>query len=1174
ANTKIDSLVFLEAANPSQSLLFAAFEGKLFRHSADAGRKSEAWVEVALSGDAGAGASLRTLAAVQNLGTYAHGTVGDGMVAAIEDAPNTRHVYLIDSTGKCKAIDGTTPVVSQTQPAATCIVDTFVVLWQRSDAPVQLRAVTVNRTFPMGNALLTVDNTTLVDSDIFADAAATLVGGSFEIQKSGNTALFAATMRHDSASWLTTWTPFAPGAAENYFEAPVPGGRGPLGGAPTLLEHYVIVPGVMADAWVAPWEPALRREITNVTLNIGVVVPTASPPLAPGDIVAFASGLATRDFGMVLDFGTPLAAERFHALDDDDIGIGFDNPQLLVYRRATSGSALTSGAITGMTMTLAPGDTAVGDEWLLIQTGTASFQMCRVSAFNSAVNPWTVTLAQSPGPNAASRTYWHAQPLVGRLAPFFELNAVDGDWDAALLDHVALKIVGGDPQMQRGVAFKRDGNEPRLIVLTQNWETLANTVTTVELNAAIGQWLRQLGDTASNPELQWEYWNGTNWAQLTLTQDQTLNFKQTGRLEFKVPPSLAPTDVNGKTNHWIRARLVGGDYGQEKVRVITKQVTADTTEQTIERSPADLRPPLVVRMLVRYELSNQVLPAYLQTQDSGSLRDQSDANRTVGALVEAFVPLSVLMQRLDGAQPVVTAPTANPCAPTCNCTCDEPAAAASAPASAATNAAPPPQSLLLGFNANLIGEPINVLLLVEERDHDGFAPLAVEALVNDRFEAVAVRDTTRALGESGLLSMSFPVKPSPRDLFGRTLTWLRLRPSRPAPTGVWQPVIRGAYLNAAWASATETLTREPLGSSDGRPFLTVQVARPPLLQDSLELRVREPLDDEERQQLLDADPASVKFNEPDLKGDWVRWRQVPDPNDYGPRERVYALDERSGEIQFGDGRHGMIPPIGRDAIVAFSYQRTEAPPDGENVPANSVKATTALQLVTPVESVEAAFAADDAAGGAPPENDARVLRFGNARLRHRERAVAPSDFEDLALQSSRDVAQARAFRTAQGLRLVVVMRGPRPAPDASQRRELQRLLQNAASPLLGQRDAIVIAAAKVRRLRLLLKLRVASLDDAGRLGEDAKRRLTQLFDTATGGMTEAGWPLGVAPSEEDIAYALGDAAGLAGIDSIDAVEIDAQGHERPWPAQLRRDELVMLADDAFRIRFESLELPA
>jgi len=451
----------------------------------------------------------------------------------------------------------------------------------------------------------------------------------------------------------------------------------------------------------------------------------------------------------------------------------------------------------------------------------------------------------------------------------------------------------------------------------------------------------------------------------------------------------------------------------------------------------------------------------------------------------------------------------------------------------------------------------------------------VEALVNDRFEPVVVRDTTRALGESGLLSMAFPVQPSPRELFGRSLSWLRLRPSRPDPDGNWKPVIRGAYLNATWASATETLTREPLGSSDGRPHLAVQVARPPLLQDTLELRVREPLDDEERQQLLDADANAVKSNEPDLAGNWVLWKQVADPDDAGPHERVYALDEETGEIRFGDGLHGMIPAIGRDSVVAFSYQRTEPAADGgESVPANSVAARTALQLVTPVESVEAAFAADRAAGGAPPEPNARVQRFASARLRHRERAVSRSDFEDLALQSSPDISQARAFGTSNGLRLVVVMRGPQPTPDAPQRRELERLLQRAATPLLRVPGALTIAGPKVRRLRLNLTLRVESLDDAGRLGADAKRLLARFFDSATGGVSGSGWPLGLEPSDDDIAFALESARDLAGIEDIARVEIGAQGNVLPWRQGLRRDELVMLAVDPLRIQFKPLELQA
>ena len=60
-----------------------------------------------------------------------------------------------------------------------------------------------------------------------------------------------------------------------------------------------------------------------------------------------------------------------------------------------------------------------------------------------------------------------------------------------------------------------------------------------------------------------------------------------------------------------------------------------------------------------------------------------------------------------------------------------------------------------------------------------------------------------------------------------------------------------------WASATETLTRELLGSSDGAPNLTFTLARPPVLQDTLELRVKEPLGDEERAALRQGDERRV-----------------------------------------------------------------------------------------------------------------------------------------------------------------------------------------------------------------------------------------------------------------------------------------------------------------------------
>ena len=123
-----------------------------------------------------------------------------------------------------------------------------------------------------------------------------------------------------------------------------------------------------------------------------------------------------------------------------------------------------------------------------------------------------------------------------------------------------------------------------------------------------------------------------------------------------------------------------------------------------------------------------------------------------------------------------------------------------------------------------------------------------------------------------------------------------------------------------WVSAVKAFTREILGSSDGTPNMSVRLARSPVLHDTLELRVKEPLDEKERAALHKVDAASVLSEVRGLPGDWVLWKQVPDPADEPADARVYALDEVTGEIQFGNGLHGRIPPVGRDSIVAFCYR--------------------------------------------------------------------------------------------------------------------------------------------------------------------------------------------------------------------------------------------------------------
>ncbi|HEX7153695.1 MAG TPA: hypothetical protein VF618_19565 [Thermoanaerobaculia bacterium] len=932
---------------------------------------------------------------------------------------------------------------------------------------------------------------------------------------------FLASVTAPDEAYFATWAPFATPPDNHLYKAAIAPAIGEIGGAPTLLNQHIVIPGSRADVLVATFDIS-RRVAKNATVGSGVALPSSAPSLANGDVVA---RLAPPEWHDVTSAGTPSEGETFYEIDSK---FNVNTARELFAFRMTA-------PLQGIVISLSKLQLALNDpdaqqlSWLFADGKLR--QITNLTAGVATISPAFNNNVQSPV------DYANARPTDGRTAAFMDLNpATSGNWDAALLKQTKLVFPNATPEEQEARAFTFDANNhPDLVVMAEEFSA-GPLGSTFIADGTVGPWTRLLGDTSSNPELSWEYWNGTGWWKLDIKLDETLNLKISGGVRFEVPNDIASGDWAGRTNFWIRARLIGGDYGKEQVTVITTPGPGNGSTQTIDRSSSGVRPPSVVRLRISYRLCKAVRPVFVLAQDSGAMRDQSDANRTTGAVVEAFVPLARALGRLT-----------NPAVP---------------------DAVDTGRALFIGLAATPSGAPVNVLLLVaSEERHEQFAPMKIEALVADRFVPIVAEDTTRALGESGLLSMSFTVAPTPRELFGMdNLTWLRLTPAGTGSAKDWKPSLRGAYLNAVWVSAAETLTRELLGSSDGAPNLVVRVARPPVLADSLELRVKEPLGEEERTALREHEPNRVLSDVDGLPGDWVLWDRAIDPGDEPPSARVYALDESIGEIRFGDGQHGMIPPPGRDSIVAFAYRRTEiGGSEGSDVPGNAVTARTALNLVSPVEGVEAVFAADRAAGGAPPENGERVVRFGTARLRHRSRAITARDFEDLALESSPDIVQACCFAGHGHVRLVVVMRGEDPQPDAAEVRELKRLLLQSASSSLGASDALRITGPGLRRLRIALTLRVATLDIAGDVSRDVQKRISAFFDTTS-------WALGAEPNEGEIALALLDTPALESLADVQLLEVQTDGAARQWTGGIKRHELVMLDKDAVRLAFETVEV--
>jgi len=639
--------------------------------------------------------------------------------------------------------------------------------------------------------------------------------------------------------------------------------------------------------------------------------------------------------------------------------------------------------------------------------------------------------------------------------------------------------------------------------------------------AKVADWLHVGMDVAVNPTLSWEYWNGSSWWQLhPLLAEETNNLTRSGTVQFCLPDDLQQTDVAGRKNHWIRARLVDGDYGRTQYTTVS---TTDPDTKTITTvsvpDTSSIQAPEINSLGLSYQVCCTVTPDYVITGDSGNFRDQTSANASANAGVEYFVPVAQMLT-VFGAS-------------------DGRAA------------------LYVAFDTAISGDAINLLFDVADNELEGAYPLQVEVLSNGAFTKVQSQDDTYGLSERGILSFELLQKPQRAVFFGTDAPcWIRISPNPTFPPGSWTPTIRGVYLNAVWARAAATQKNERLGSSDGSPEQQFRLALVPILDESLSLRVLEPLEDEEVERIRTERGANAVLTSLNLwPGPWVLWKEVPDTADYGPTDRVYSLNETDGTITFGDGQNGMIPPIGTGSIVAESYQH------GGGAGGNAITQWSELNLTTPLQGVQTTVALDDAAGGADQQDPETALRFAPAKLMARGRLITLRDFENAALQFNPYVAQARASAGPNGLTVVFAMKGSQVEPSAAQRRALSQSLQAAAAPQFSRQGYLTVRGPRVVNLRVSLTLSTADLGRTAGLGQQVRTRIQALFDPASGALDGSGWPFGRMVDPTEIAAAIVSISDIDSIDTIVFQVVNADGTVRSLPGKLAADQLLQVAPE-------------
>ena len=667
------------------------------------------------------------------------------------------------------------------------------------------------------------------------------------------------------------------------------------------------------------------------------------------------------------------------------------------------------------------------------------------------------------------------------------------------------------------------GNEPKAdhCFYLASRELLSQPDAEVRIEFAISDPTFVAPPTASEDLLiSWEYFDEKRWRILGKTttkgvvktqeavnewnfHDDTRAFTRSGVVSFKCPGDIKPGDVNGETNYWIRARIETGDFG------ITGSYMLDG-DKWVWKDDRPLHPPGLKSIAFKYRADLQYVRHVLSFNDF-RFRDHSDEAKQE---YRPFQPFSVIPD--EGA------------------------------------------ALYLGFDGKLPNEPLALYFQMAEnlgpRDQDFTNIEHLRSFYQKRdatweseqkvvweywddkaWAPLVVVDDTRNFTRSGFVDFVGPDDHTRSLKFTEDRFWVRARLEMGGY--VKPPAIVRVLQNTVAAANVITIRDEALGSSDGTPIQTFRFIQGAYLEgEVIEVRER---DLPNAAEILDLGEGAARAADVDDGGGyWVRWKAVESFFESGPRARHYLRSPTTAEIHFGDGSKGMMPPEGRNNIMARRYQI------GGGVRGN-VNAHALTALTRSIAYIDKVTNHLPAVGGADAETVEEAKTRAPMEIKSRDRAVTAEDFEGLAMRASTGIARAKCLPSGRHdghVLLVVVPKGDDHNPDLTKRLEPAPELLRYVKNFIDERRLVSTVLEVIKPVYIEISIKVTlirrTVGKTERVRAEIEERLRKYLHPLLGGRDGKGWQFGRSVYKSDLAHIVEDIPGVEVIDSITIYDED------------------------------------
>ncbi|MDD4802458.1 MAG: hypothetical protein PHF24_05890, partial [Syntrophomonas sp.] len=471
----------------------------------------------------------------------------------------------------------------------------------------------------------------------------------------------------------------------------------------------------------------------------------------------------------------------------------------------------------------------------------------------------------------------------------------------------------------------------------------------------------------------WEYYNGKGWVKLfadSQYEDIFLHVAERTIIRFKCPEDIQPCINNDQMNYWIRARVLSihNIYAPNGVYQAPR----------LEK----------IRLGYGYVEENMAPAAVLSLNNLEYIDHGQELEQDL--IAQPFIDLDLITP-----------------------------------------------ALYLGFEHPPRKGPLSLFFSMREQKYDPEDTPVLEweysarKAMGEQWSKLDAIDNTNNLSGSGLLVFAEPADLVIRKIWGRKLFWLRAvnydgkfdrTDNRPV-----LPVIKGLFMNTIRVIQQESAFIEMLSNPGGESNFGYTLPRTPIVSNEVWVEESGQLNEQEKQDVLNDNSLSLKVIRDEwgsIDKLWIKWQQVEDLSLSAMDERHYSIDSSSGQVCFGDGVHGRIPPRSSINNIEIKY-RIGGGSQG-NVGAKQIN-----RLRNSLPFIDSVFNPEPACGGCDRESFDEVMHRGPKTLKHNGRAVTSSDFETLTREVSRNVAKVKCLpntnwrieRESGCITLVVLPRG-------------------------------------------------------------------------------------------------------------------------------------------------------